>query len=303
MTYIEDNRWYITASKLKYFLSYWPEAYKLKYIDEIIVEEEEKDYFTVWNAFDDLVSYWEEKFFEKYYIDEWLLKADLIEKLWEDYKKMSVYELRKEYYGDKIRLTIWQWEQILWMYKETKRQPLADVWSDYMVQEEIIAEFEWLPLRMKLDRLNLEKKLIRDWKTTGMFQNFEYNIETTFDYILSMAFYYVWVKVKYWESCDVILDVLWKQRPYPYMWYKLDKQKLLDSVENKIKPWLRALKECIDTWIWESVYPIHYNTQNKYGDVISHTKWEPISRTKLMESDVYQYLDWAIAKNFIEPTY
>ena len=63
------------------------------------------------------------------------------------------------YYWDKTRLTAGQWEQILWMYREAKRQPLADLWSDYMVQEEIIAEFEWLPLKMTLDRVNLEKNL------------------------------------------------------------------------------------------------------------------------------------------------
>jgi hypothetical protein len=44
---------------------------------------------------------------------------------------------------------------------------------------------------MTLDRVNLEKKLIRDWKTTGRFDTFEYNIDTTFDYVLSMAFYFV----------------------------------------------------------------------------------------------------------------
>jgi len=46
--YIEENRGYITASKLKYFLTFWPEAYKLKYIDEVELVEEEKDYFTIW---------------------------------------------------------------------------------------------------------------------------------------------------------------------------------------------------------------------------------------------------------------
>ena len=59
--------------------------------------------------------------------------------------------------------------------------------------------------------------MIRDRKTSGQFQNFEYNLETTFDYILSMAFYYVLVKVNYNIDCDVILDVLGKTKPYPYM--------------------------------------------------------------------------------------
>jgi hypothetical protein len=72
-------------------------------------------------------------------------------------------------------------------------------------------------LRGTLDRLSLKDNMIRDWKTSGQFQNFEYNLETTFDYILSMSFYYVLVKVQYNQECDVILDVFGKNKPYPYM--------------------------------------------------------------------------------------
>jgi hypothetical protein len=44
------------------------------------LDEPEKDYFLVGTAFDDLVSYGEDFFFDKYYIDEGLLKDDLIKR-------------------------------------------------------------------------------------------------------------------------------------------------------------------------------------------------------------------------------
>ena len=78
--YLDKNRWFITASKLKYFLTYWPEAYYYKYVKEIILEEKEKDYYLVGTAFDDLVSFREDKFFDKYYIDDGSLKEDLVKR-------------------------------------------------------------------------------------------------------------------------------------------------------------------------------------------------------------------------------
>jgi hypothetical protein len=40
------------------------------------------------------------------------------------------------------------------------------------------------------------------------------------------------------------------------MGYKLDKPRLLSSLENKIIPGLRALKDCQDKNEWKSVHPI-----------------------------------------------
>ena len=304
--YLEKNRWFVTASKLKYFLTFWPEAYYYKFVKEIVLDEEEKDYYTVWTAFDDLVSYWEDFFNDKYYIDEGLLKEELIRKCEEKGFSTNgkVEDLKARLYWDKIKLTPLQWESVLWMYREAKRQPLVDLWNPlYFAQKDIECEFEWMKLKWTLDRLNLEEKMIRDRKTSGQFQTFEYNIETTFDYILSMSFYYVLVKVNYGIDCDVILDVFGKSKPYPYMWYKLDKARLLSSLENKIIPWLRAMKECYDKDERKSIYPIDYVTQNKYGDVISYTKGEQISRTKLMECEYYWMLEGSLADKFITPTF
>lgn len=304
--YLDKNRWFITASKLKYFLTFWPEAYYFKFVKEMPLDEPEKDYYLVGTAFDDLVSYWEEVFFDKYYIDEGLLKDDLIKRCEELGLNTNgkVEDLRQRLYWEKIKLTKSQWDQVFWMYNEIKRQPLVEFGDkSYKAQVDIECEFEWLKLKGTLDRLSLEKKMIRDWKTSGQFQTFEYNLETTFDYILSMAFYYVLVKVNHWIDCEVVLDVLGKSKPYPYMWYKLDKPRLLSSLETKIIPGLRAMKECYDSNEWKSIHPIGYVTQNKYGDIIEYHKGEPIARTKLMECEYYPYLQGWIAENFITPTF
>lgn len=304
--YLEKNRWFITASKLKYFLTFGPEAYYWKFIKEFPLDEAEKDYYLVGTAFDDLVSYWEEYFFDKYYIDEGLLKEDLIRRCEELGLNTwgKVEDLRERLYWSKIKLTKLQGDNVFGMYNEIKRQPLVEFWDpSYKAQVDIECEFEGLQLKWTLDRLSLEKKIIRDWKTSGQFQSFEYNLETTFDYILSMAFYYVLVKVNYNIDCDVVLDVLWKSKPYPYMWYKLDKPRLLSSLENKIIPGLRALKECQDKNEWKSVHPIGYVTQNKYWDIIEYHAWDPIARTKLMECEYYPYLEGSVASDFITPTY
>lgn len=305
MSYIKKNRWYITASKLKYFISFWPEAYKLKYIDEIEEEEKEKRHFVVGTAFDDLVSYGKDFFLEKYAIKEKLLKADLKKLLKKEGKKITwnelVADLEELYYWDKILLTPTEWQQVMGMYREAMRQPLADMWSEYTVQEEITAEYKTLKVKGTLDRFSKEKKMIRDWKTSWRIDYFEYNMDTSFDYVMSMAFYFVLVKIKYNVECDVILDVLGKQPPFPYYWYRLPKERLLEKVVHKIKPWLDAMIECIENDERLNEYPIDYTTEGLYGDIIHHKKWDPINRTKLMQSWVYKYLDGGVQKGFIEP--
>jgi hypothetical protein len=61
-------------------------------------------------------------------------------------------------------------------------------------------------------------------------------MENTFDYVLSMAFYYTLAKIEYNIDCDVILDVVHKNNPYQFVAYKLDKQILLRKMVEKVKP-------------------------------------------------------------------
>lgn len=297
--YIQENDWFITASKLKCFL-HNPQEYYLQYVKKIDLEnEEEKRCFVVWTAFDDLVSYWEEFFLEKYYIDDWFLVDDLKQKLTDQFwvsvdnkeiKKMKLPELRHYYYkldNEKIRLTKKEWEDIMGMYREIKRQPLADYWNDnYEKQKVIQCEYKGLKLKWKLDRFSLDDKTIRDWKTTGRFDSFEYDMEETFDYVMSMAFYFVLAKIEYDIDCDVILDVIHKNNPYQFVAYRLDKQVLLQKTINKIKPGLEALIEAYKTDKREPINPL---------------TWISIPRSEATKSKYYQYMDCAIQQDFLSP--
>ena len=238
MGYIERNRGYITASKLKTFLTYWPEVYYKQYVEELKLDDDNKDYFILWTALDDLLSYGEADFYKKYALKEKMLKADLEKALnnkgIEFMRWTKVTELESLYYWDKVLLSPSMWEKIIGMYKELKRQPLADLGSEYDTQVELTAEYKGLKLKWTLDRFSKDKSLIRDWKTSWNLNYFEYNLDNTFDYVLSMSFYYILVKLNHSIECDVILDVVGSTPPYAFYSYKLDKTQLFDKIESKI---------------------------------------------------------------------
>lgn len=81
-SYIEENRGFITASKLNCFINS-PEEYFIKYVLETPYIEKKKKCFEIGTAVDDLISYGIEAFFEKYYVDDGLTKKELVEALTE----------------------------------------------------------------------------------------------------------------------------------------------------------------------------------------------------------------------------
>lgn len=56
LSYIERNREFVTASKLKTFIKS-PEAYYLEYIKEVAIEREDSAAFILGTAFDDALTY------------------------------------------------------------------------------------------------------------------------------------------------------------------------------------------------------------------------------------------------------
>ncbi len=85
--------------------------------------------------------------------------------------------LQRKLYGDmseKTRLTADDGEKVLKMLLEAKRQPLWDLESEYEVQKEVTAVYKGtLKLKGTFDRFSLEKKVIRDYKTTADLSRFE----------------------------------------------------------------------------------------------------------------------------------
>lgn len=296
-SYVQENDWFITASKLKCFLKN-PQEYYLKYVQKLELETEEARCLVVWTAFDDLVSYWEEFFFKKYYVDDWSVKEELCQKAidkWEIDPKiikawklpqLRAYMFASADWTEKIRLTPAEWRDIMWMFRESLRQPIADSAWDYSKQHTIKAKYKTLILKGKLDRFSLEKKLIRDWKTSWRIDNFEYDMEETFDYVMSMAFYFVLAKVEYNIDCDVILDVLGKSAPHQYVWYRLSKDRLLEKMSSKVLPWLDALIKAYET-----------NTRLP----IDPLTWRDVPRSEVMKSEYYAYLESWLQKSFLDP--
>lgn len=293
MSYVQTTRWYLTASKLKCFILN-PEEYKIRFIDEMEIEWDDKRCFFLWSAFDYLVSYGRDKFFEEYYIDEWFVKDDIIQKLieqWEDpskLKKMLLPELRAMFYkdGEKKRLTPAEGRDLLGMYNEAMRQPAFDLWGEYEKQHEIIAEYRGLKLRWQLDRFDANRCIIRDRKTSGRIDNFAYDMENTFDYVLQMAFYYTLAKVAYGIECDVYLDVIGKQYPYASVCYKLTVRQLIDKLKSTIKPALDFFIECQE--------------KNERPSVNVKTMC-PVNRFDAMKSPYYPFMQCSIMNSAISP--
>ena len=283
--YIQQTKGFVTASKLKEFIKS-PEAYFRKYILETPLAEKESKAFLIGTAFDDYLSYGQDFFFDKYFIDSWMLVADMVRECGERgiivESKESRESLVKKLFGDvsqKIRLTAWEGETVLGMIAEAKRQPLWDLEGGYVAQQEVTAVFQDnLKLKGRLDRFSLEKKLIRDFKTTSDVTKFQGELASKFGYEISMAFYYLLVKISYWVECDVILDVVQSSAPYASEVFGYKKDRLELIIGSTIIPVLETLKQMTDLW-------------EETGD---ETVWtQPVDRHNLFYLDSYPILETA----------
>lgn len=127
---------------------------------------------------------------------------------------------------------------------------------------------------------------LRDRKTCGNFNTFEYDIEETYDYALQMSFYYTLVAVNYGVQSDVYLDVLGKKEPYGSIMYRLSKERIRPKVENEIKPLMQALIRAYQHDIWEPIEPL---------------TGQPVSRYDMMRSKYYQHMRGALQEQYVQP--
>ena len=193
---------------------------------------------------------------------------------------MKLPELRELFYkpGDKVRLTPWEWTKIIGMYYEALRQKMFEVWVEwYENQVYMECNYRNLKITWTLDRYNIEKWLIRDWKTTWNVQNAEYDIENTYDYISQMSFYYVLAYMTTGKECDVFLDIVSSSDPYNSMIYRLTAQKLRKKMQDTLKPALDALNQCHETNVRPSA-----------------------DRYTAMESDYYPIMEWSLIDQIVD---
>lgn len=285
--YIENNRWYITASKLKDFMKS-PEAYYIKYIKEAEIDREDTRSFRIGTAFDFLMCYGMDEYSKKYYIDRGETVLELVKKLSDSGINITGKEKKDELvgmiYGDiseKTRLTEAEGDTVMSLYLEALRQPLWDNNWNYEVQKTVTAAYKGtLKLKGTLDRFSLEQSKIRDFKTTADLSRFQYDFADKFGYNISMAFYFALVKIAYDVECDVILDVVQTAKPYPSEVFEYSKNKLTMLFNGFILPELDKL-HALHT-VWEAT-----------GDESVWTR-KPTDRRDLYSLDAYSQMSTAV---------
>lgn len=286
-SYIEENRWFITASKLKCFIKS-PEDFFLRYIkEEDTIDERDKKHLTIGTAIDDLISYWENAFFKKYFIDEWLLKPELEQKLfemWIDSKGLKVEDMKALVYWDtseKIRLTPGEGKEVLSCVNELKRQPLFDVNWLYDCQKTFIWKYKSLQLKGTLDRVNQE--MIRDTKSTANISKFLWDWKESLWYDVSMCFYWILVLKATGEKKRLVFDVVQKSFPYPAKFFEIPQWEIMNVVEQTIIPALDKLDEMMTKWEETKDESIWQKKWNPFDD-LSSCEMYPIMKTALQEN-------------------
>ena len=190
--YFEKTKGFVTASKLKDFMS-CEMLYYLKWIEGHAQEEETTDALEFGNILDAYVTLGDKAFWKKYTI-------------------LEPRKSRKTEFDIKNS----DGEKLLKMIEEIKRQPLFLDSKDYDKQELISCEYKGLKLCGRLDRYSKKKKIIRDTKScrshSGEFHYSDsfHNQAFLFDYPFSMAFYAILARIRDEIDCEVGLDVFAK---------------------------------------------------------------------------------------------
>lgn len=299
MWYVEDNRGYITASKIKLFMKS-KEAYKKVYVDEVdtsfIKDSKSLENGTIVDSY--ILT--PEQFKLDYAILEGTLKADLIKQCLDQNipveKSDKVEDLKAKLVGNKQVLTDWEVDMVRWIEAELKRQPLFDFYGKTENQKEIIVEYKGFKLKAKMDSLDLENKKIRDLKTSKDIEyrpmidmsQMEYSLINSdeYQYGFQLSFYAVLCYIQYGEWFDGILDCIKTSGNYAYEAYFYHKDTLKRIASSILFPALDELITCHQSW--------------DFGETEERN-----SRGELLNERYYPILDSAIQKEFrlIEPAF
>ena len=299
MWYVEDNRGYITASKIKLFMKS-KEAYKKVYVDEVdtsfLKESKSLENGTIVDSY--ILT--PQQFAQDYAILEGTKKDDLIRQCLEQNipveKSDKVDDLKAKLVGNKQVLTDWEVDMVKGIEAELKRQPLFDFFGKTENQKEIIVEYKGFKLKAKMDRLDLENKKIRDLKTSKDIEyrpmidmsKMEYSLINSdeYQYGFQLSFYAVLCYIQYGEWFDGILDCVKTSGNYAYEAYFYHKDTLKRIASSILFPVLDELIACHQNW--------------DFGE-----DEERNSRGELLNERYYPILDSAIQKEFrlIEPAF
>lgn len=276
---------------------------------------------------------WIQKRLSKYYIEEWLVVAELKSKLkrrplekrfwYNDYaiNNLKLPELRAIYYTDteqkKIRITPSEWKIIMGMYREVLKQPRMDPFGRRWTQARIEAEYKWHQLRGALDRLVFVDKAGNRYlpdevdeyiETYGRDKRLElvkdegiYSIirdrKTTYDIVIFVN------QIKYEDPFDYLMSMSFYYM-LTLMKYWTKSRVFLDAIWKKDPYWSWVAEIQLEDMIWsirDVIKPLLDDLIRAYEDnmrePVEPLTWMPITRTEMMKSRYYPYMKWAVQKD------
>jgi hypothetical protein len=260
--YIEANRGFLTASKLKLFMKD-PYMYWVKYELELDVGDKVETYFQLGTAFDDFVSYGELEF-------------------WRRYEILEPRKKRTEG-AQKLQFTNSDGAVLLNMMKEARRQTLFDLSGEYNPQVEIKCEYEGIKLKGTLDREN--EKMIRDTKTMSPPGKMAFSKMcclscVDFDYLFSMGFYRVLRYIHSGQRKKCICDFFGKGDPVKYLAVEIPEE-VLNEQEARIMEALAFFKQCKDKDEWPQ-------RKNTFTDDHLKAPYYPVNPSAI-QTEFYQF--------------
>lgn len=221
MTYAQNNAGFITSHKLQDFIR-CPFCYNCKY--NLLMEDptqKDEDYFVIGQAIDDLITYGEDKYKEKYEV-----------------------VARRNSKAENIQLNNTQDELIRQLYRGFNRNKF---FKKENIQKKIISvELFGLNIRGELDDYDAENQMIYDIKTTANLITFDPLL-----YQFQMAFYHLLLDESEGIKAKARLEVVDKQTPVHHCCYEFSLQTLQEA-KKMILNKLIELKECYQTDMWVS---------------------------------------------------
>ena len=278
MNYVENNRWFITSSKVKLYMQS-KEAYKKVYIDEVDTSFiKESPSLTRGSMIDSFILTPDE--FNKDYVIPvwWWKKADLLAECNRQSipvdKSDKVDDLKAKLYWNRTVVTAWESEMLVWVKRELDRQPLFDMGGKYEAQKEFKVEYKWMMLKGTIDRYG---ETIRDLKTTKDMKYNSYYEMTEFENMLvNNDMYRYWFQLAWYSLLSYIYTKEWKggvidaispTGNFAYEAYFYPAKVLQQIATSSIIPTLEQLKNDTEkdifiddvernTLVWNRYYPI-----------------------------------------------
>lgn len=221
LPYIERNRPFLTASKLK-DLKQCPYHARMRYIDEVESPAEDKDYFIIGQAVDDCLTLGQEYFEKRYEI-----------------------VARRDKDAERIQLTNATGATVTHAVDEFRSRVF---FPQAPKKRNVIFLLAGMPAKAELDHFDPDTRRIGDIKTTASITTFD-----PMNYALQMAFYAFGIEKKWEEKVEAELYVVDKHtcwsRSHKWVFSRPTLAQHYFEVEKLALQW----KDCVESDIWPHI--------------------------------------------------